>query len=209
MTTTPYDQPRRGRLAGWLPFIRHYIEMVLAMVIGMYALMPLWQVAFRAVGAPHLLDHAEPMALSMATGMGIGMGAWMAFRRHGWRDIAEMTAAMYLPFVILFPATLAGAMTSGLILVSGASEGILPGASPTAPNLGSGVQLVVSSGTVVSGLTVSGRYQDTVQYGGVASDLAAGPRLRTLVRLPRRRDQPVRARAVSRQPQRPPAAHDR
>jgi len=83
--------------------------MVLAMVIGMYALMPLWPVAFRAAGAPHLLDHAEPMALSMATGMALGMGAWMAFRRHGWRDIAEMTAAMSLPFVILFPATLADA----------------------------------------------------------------------------------------------------
>ena len=30
MTTTPYDQPRRRHLAPWLPFIRHYIEMVLA-----------------------------------------------------------------------------------------------------------------------------------------------------------------------------------
>jgi hypothetical protein len=119
MTTTPYDQPRRRHLAGWLPFIRHYIEMVLAMVIGMYALMPLWTHALQAVGAPHLLDHAEPMALSMATDMAIGMGAWMAWRRHGWRDIAEMSAAMYLPFVILFPATLAGAMTSGTMMVAG------------------------------------------------------------------------------------------
>jgi hypothetical protein len=119
MTTTPYDQPRRRHLAGLLPFIRHYIEMVLAMVIGMYALMPLWPVAFRAVGAQHLLDHAEPMALSMATGMAIGMAALMVFRRHGWRDIAEMTAAMYLPFVILFPATLAGAMTSGTMMIAG------------------------------------------------------------------------------------------
>ena len=119
MTTIPYDQPRRRHLAGWLPFIRHYIEMVLAMVIGMYALMPLWPVAFRAAGAPHLLDRAEPMALSMATGMALAMAAWMAFRRHGWRDIAEMTAAMYLPFVILFPATLAGAMTSGTMMIAG------------------------------------------------------------------------------------------
>src|SRR4029077_18595262 len=74
---------------------------------------------FRAAGAQHLLDHPEPMALSMATGMAIGMAAWMAFRRHGWRAIAQMTAAMYLPFVILFPATLAGAMTSGTMMVAG------------------------------------------------------------------------------------------
>jgi hypothetical protein len=119
MTTIPYDQPRGSHLAGWLPFIRHYIEMVLAMAIGMVASMPLGAVAFQAVGAPHLMDHAVPMALSMATGMAIGMGGWMAFRRHGWRDIAEMTAAMYLPFVILFPATLAGAMTSGAMMVAG------------------------------------------------------------------------------------------
>jgi flagellar biosynthetic protein FliP len=119
MTTTPYDQPRRRHLAPWLPFIRHYIEMVLAMVIGMIASMPLGALAFAAAGAPHLLDHVEPMTLVMATGMALGMAAWMAFRRHGWRDIAEMTAAMYLPFVIFFPATLAGVMTGGTLMVAG------------------------------------------------------------------------------------------
>ena len=119
MTTTPYGEPRRTRLAGWLPFIRHYAEMVLAMAIGMVALHPLWTFALQAADAPHLLDHAEPMTLAMATDMAIGMGAWMAFRRHGRRDIAEMTAAMYLPFVILFPATLAGAITSGTMMVAG------------------------------------------------------------------------------------------
>jgi hypothetical protein len=119
MTTTPYDEPRRTRLAGWLPFIRHYAEMVLAMAVGMFALHPLWTFALQAAGAPHLQDHGESMTLVMATDMAIGMGAWMAYRRHGWRDIAEMTAAMYLPFVILFPATLAGAMTSGAMMVAG------------------------------------------------------------------------------------------
>jgi len=119
MTTTHYDQPRRTPLAGWLPFIRHYAEMVLAMAIGMVALHPLWTLALQAAGAPHLLDHAELMALVMATDMAIAMGAVMAYRRHGWRDIAEMSAAMYLPFAIFFPATLAGAMTSGTMMVAG------------------------------------------------------------------------------------------
>ena len=119
MTTTPYDQPRRRHRAPWLPFIRHYIEMVLAMAIGMIASMPLGTLAFQAAGAPHLMDHAVPMTLVMATGMALGMGAWMAWRRHGWRDIAEMTAAMYLPFAIFFPATLAGVMTGGTLMVAG------------------------------------------------------------------------------------------
>ena len=119
MTTTTYDEPRRSNLASWLPFIRHYIEMVLAMAIGMVALMPLEMWAVQAAGAPHLLDRVEVMTLVMATDMAIAMGAWMAYRRHGWRDITEMSAAMYLPFVIFFPATLAGVMTSGTMMVAG------------------------------------------------------------------------------------------
>jgi len=119
MTTTPYGQPRRPNLAGWAPFVRHYIEMVLAMVIGMVALMPLEMWAVQAAGAPHLLDHAGLMTLVMATDMAIAMGAWMAYRRHGWRDIAEMSAAMYLPFVIFFPATLTGVLTEGTMMVAG------------------------------------------------------------------------------------------
>lgn len=47
------------------------------------------------------------------------MGAWMAYRRHGWRETAEMTAAMYLPFVIFFPATLTGLMTGGVMMAAG------------------------------------------------------------------------------------------
>ena len=116
MTTAPYDQPHR---AGWASFIRHYLEMVLAMAIGMIASMPLGTLAFAAAGAPHLMDHAELMVLVMATDMAIAMGAVMAYRRHGWRDIAEMSAAMYLPFAIFFPATLAGVMTSGTMMVAG------------------------------------------------------------------------------------------
>ena len=119
MTITLYDEPRSRHLAGWLPFIRHYIEMVLAMAVGMFALMPLWTLACQAVGAPHLLDRVELMTLSMATDMAIGMGAWMAYRRHGWRAIAEMSAAMYLPFLVFFPATLTGAMTGGTMMVAG------------------------------------------------------------------------------------------
>jgi len=119
MTTTPYHQPRRPHLAGWLPFIRHYLEMVLAMAIGMVALHPLAMFAFQAVGAAQLLDNTEVMTLVMATDMAIAMGAWMAYRRHGWRDIAEMSAAMYLPFIIFFPATLTGLMASGAMMAAG------------------------------------------------------------------------------------------
>jgi hypothetical protein len=88
--------------------------MVLAMAIGMVALHPLGTLAVQAAGAAQLLDHAEVMTLVMATDTAIAMGAQMAYRRHGWRDIAQMTA-MYLPFVIFFPATLTSLMTRGAI----------------------------------------------------------------------------------------------
>ena len=51
MTATPYEQPHRPRRAGWAPFIRHYIEMVLAMAIGMVALMPVEMWAVQAAGS--------------------------------------------------------------------------------------------------------------------------------------------------------------
>ena len=80
------------------------------MVVGMVALGPLW---------PHLGDRLEPMALAMATNMSVGMAAWMAVRRHSLGSIAEMTAAMYLSFVVLFPVYWLGGISSGAALTLG------------------------------------------------------------------------------------------
>jgi hypothetical protein len=77
-------------------FIRHFLEMVVAMVIGMVLLGPLWTLAW-----PHLHAHADLHAMVMATNMSIGMAAWMRFRRHSWTSVAHMSAAMYVPFLIL------------------------------------------------------------------------------------------------------------
>ena len=37
-------------------FVRHYLEMVAAMIVGMVALGPLWTFALNAAGTPALLD---------------------------------------------------------------------------------------------------------------------------------------------------------
>ena len=56
-------------------------------------------------------------ALIMATNMTVAMSAWMKVRRHGWRPIAEMGAAMYVPFLVLFvPLALGLIGTGGLML---------------------------------------------------------------------------------------------
>jgi hypothetical protein len=70
-------------------FIRHYIEMVIAMLAGMAVLgLPL------AALAP---DTTEVDLLGMAFTMTVGMVAWMRYRGHGWAPAADMTASMFLP----------------------------------------------------------------------------------------------------------------
>ena len=86
-------------------FVRHYLEMVVAMFAGMVALGPLEEWLW-----PALFVRADVGVLVMATNMSIGMGAWMKFRGHTWRGIAEMSAAMYVPFLVLLVPFWAGAM---------------------------------------------------------------------------------------------------
>jgi len=110
--------PVRTAIA-WGPFVRHYLEMVVTMVIGMAVLQPLWAIAFDASGLQSALDNATVMAVVMATDMSLGMGAWMRYRGHSWRSIAEMSAAMYLPFAVFLPLVWADVMSGGAMLTAG------------------------------------------------------------------------------------------
>ena len=71
-------------------FIRHYAEMLLAMLAGMLVF-----------GAPIalLLDIEAPALrlVNMAVTMTVPMVAWMRYRGHAWMPCAEMTAAMVVP----------------------------------------------------------------------------------------------------------------
>jgi hypothetical protein len=100
-------------------FIRHYLEMVVAMVVGMVALAPLWSAAGDAMGWSAALDRPEPAVLVMATNMTFAMCAWMRYRGHGWRATAEMAAAMYLPFLVLFPPLWLGVLSPGALTFAG------------------------------------------------------------------------------------------
>lgn len=84
----------------------HFAQMLVAMLAGMVLLGMLW---------PHFAS-VEGMSLVMATNMTIGMTAWMAWRRHGWRPIGEMALAMYVPFVVLFPPHWAGLLSADAVL---------------------------------------------------------------------------------------------
>ena len=73
-------------------FVRHYVEMVIAMLLGMAVL---WIPAGWALGP--LADDPAPMLLGMAVTMTVPMVGWMRYRGHGWRVCNEMSAAMFVP----------------------------------------------------------------------------------------------------------------
>ena len=86
-------------------FVRHYLEMVVAMLAGMLVLGPVEGLVW-----PALTARPDVGVMVMATNMSIGMAAWMRFRGHTWRGIAEMSASMYLPFAVLLVPFWAGAI---------------------------------------------------------------------------------------------------
>jgi flagellar biosynthetic protein FliP len=95
-------------------FVRHFLEMVVAMLAGMFVLGPLEGAVW-----PELTARADVGVLVMATNMSIGMAAWMRFRRHSWRGIAAMCAAMYLPFAALLVPFWAGAIGEHALMTWG------------------------------------------------------------------------------------------
>ena len=97
-----------------LRFAGHYVEMVVAMLAGMVALGPLWSWA-----APGLTARPDAGAVIMATNMTIGMTLWMLVRRHSWTAIAEMAAAMYLPFLALLVPYWFGVISGGAVMTWG------------------------------------------------------------------------------------------
>jgi|RhiMethySRZTD1v2_1073278.scaffolds.fasta_scaffold37320_4 hypothetical protein len=99
-------------------FAWHYVQMLIAMAVGMAVLMPLWSLALRPTGI-ELTDHIALHAMVMATDMSLGMGAWMRWRGHGWRSISEMSAAMYLPFALVLVPYWLGALTAVGVMTAG------------------------------------------------------------------------------------------
>jgi hypothetical protein len=81
-------------------FVRHYLEMVAAMLLGMAVLGIPAGWALRAAGSSWSQLHSDApalMLLGMAVTMTVPMVGWMAYRGHGRRANAEMSAAMFVP----------------------------------------------------------------------------------------------------------------
>jgi hypothetical protein len=85
-------------------FVRHYLEMLLAMFVGMVAL----GAPFEAVVHP---ESASAKTTEMGVTMTLGMVAWMRYRGHGWRPCNEMAASMLLPTALALLLLALGAAT--------------------------------------------------------------------------------------------------
>jgi hypothetical protein len=102
-------------------FIRHYVEMVIAMFAGMAVLgLPFgWLLGAAGSSWSELTDTAPAlMFLAMATTMTLPMIGWMAYRGHGRRANAEMSASMFVPTFAVIGLLGAGAVTDiGALMV--------------------------------------------------------------------------------------------
>ncbi len=97
-TTIP-SQPSRGRQT--LRFLRHFGEMLLAMLLGMVVFDAVNGAILIPMGFTYLSGSPQVSALAMAVAMTVPMVAWMRIRKHAWRLNAEMVGAMIVPTLVL------------------------------------------------------------------------------------------------------------
>jgi hypothetical protein len=82
-------------------FLRHLLEMGLAMMAGMMVSAAIFLSAVGMTAAEAMREHAVLFVILQALGMTVAMVAWMRHRRHTWRSSSEMAAAMVVPAVPL------------------------------------------------------------------------------------------------------------
>jgi hypothetical protein len=96
-----------------LHFIRHYVEMVVAMFAGMFVLGGA-AVLLLGLDTGSLYDDAPELGLTgMALTMTIPMVALMRYRGHGWAPAWEMTASMFVPTFLAIALLWTGTLESG------------------------------------------------------------------------------------------------
>ena len=91
-------------------FIRHFLEMLLAMMAGMAILNLLGNlIPASSSYAAAFRSGTNLYAIMMAVFMTVPMVAWMIVRGHGWRHSAQMAFAMFAPVAVTTVLRLLGA----------------------------------------------------------------------------------------------------
>ena len=99
MAMSPVLEHSQGRRA--LRFVRHLLEMILVMMIGMCVLGAAFRglhvLVFGSGYAAAWSDHVLLAATAMAFDMTVPMVLWMRYRGHSWERGGEMAFAMNVP----------------------------------------------------------------------------------------------------------------
>jgi hypothetical protein len=98
-------------------FVRHYLEMVVVMFAGMYALMGPAGWLLGAVGTSWSGLSPAMNMFGMALTMTVPMVAWMRLRGHAWQPNMEMAASMLVPTFAVMALLSAGVASSGALMI--------------------------------------------------------------------------------------------
>lgn len=119
-TTTATASTATRTRRDWRSLTRHYLEMVVAMFVGMTVLGLVVGAVIDVAGADGVrraLDGPLASAVVMCVYMVAGMAAWMAYRRHTLRQNVEMNAAMLAPMAVLVPLELSGSLAGHAMMM--------------------------------------------------------------------------------------------
>ena len=98
-------------------FARHYVEMVLVMLVGMGVLAIPARLATDALLPGIDGDDTTLMLARMGVTMTLPMIPWMRWRGHGWRPTLEMAGAMIVPAIGVIGLYTAGVLEGiGLLM---------------------------------------------------------------------------------------------
>jgi flagellar biosynthetic protein FliP len=98
---------------------RMFLEMLVAMAVGMVVLDQVWAWTFDGLGWPGILDRPDVHAMVMAADMSVAMVLWMRLRSRTWAGAGLITASMFVPFVVLLVPFWAGALSGEAMLMAG------------------------------------------------------------------------------------------
>jgi hypothetical protein len=111
---------RTDRWPGTRRFLRHLLEMTVAMVLGMVVLGMAFRQLHIALFGTGFDDawhqHTELAVFAMAFNMTLPMVAWMHHRGHSWERGGEMAAAMFLPALALLVLFWLGVLSAHIVL---------------------------------------------------------------------------------------------
>jgi hypothetical protein len=108
-------------------FVRHYVEMVVVMFLGMAVLALPVDGAMSLAGTSYAELGDGAMLFGMAVTMTAPMVAWMRFRGHSARVNAEMAASMLLPTFAAIGLLRAGIVGDAGVLMLGEHVAMLLG----------------------------------------------------------------------------------